>query len=113
MRLEGWASGSLEGEGGDFGGAVEAEGKANCSDASIDVELHSAELVGAFGVDAAQGREDKGAEDGEADLAAVGVAGEHEVDQGAARVGDDDVGEVGRVDHEEDGPLRVGGDAGV
>ncbi len=113
VHLEGWASGYLEGEGRDLGGAVEAEGKAYSSDAAVDVELHAAEPVRAFSVDAAHGRKDEGAEDGKADLAAMGVAGEHEVDQGAARVSDDVVGEVGGVDHEEDRSLRVGGDAGV
>ncbi len=33
----------------------------------------------------------------------MGVAGEHEVDEVAARVGDDGVGVVGFVGHEDDG----------
>ena len=46
--------------------------------------------------------EDKRAEEGKSDLAAVGVAGEHEVDELAAGVCDDGVGVVGLVGHEND-----------
>ncbi len=37
----------------------------------------------------------------------MGVAGEHEVNERAARVGDDVVGIVGFVGHEDDGARRV------
>ena len=55
------------------------------------------------------GREDKRSEEGQADLAAVGVAGEHEIDQW--RLGDEGgrVGVVGLVRHEDDGRSGVGG----
>ena len=66
---------------GEFGGAVEAEGHAYGADAAVDVELHVVEVEEAFDVFFAHGGKDEGAEDGEADLAAVGVAGEHEVDE--------------------------------
>ena len=43
----------------------------------------------------------------------MGVAGEHEVDERAAGVGEDVVGVVGLVGHEEDGAVGVGGDGEV
>ena len=88
---------------GQLGGAVEAEGKAYCADAAIDVELHVAELEEAFHIFLAHGREDERADVGEADLAAVGVAGEHDVDEREAGVEDYFVDVVGLVAHEEDG----------
>ncbi len=68
------------------------------------------EVEGAFDVLLAHGREDQGADDGESNLAAVRVAGEHEVDEGKAGVLDDVVCEVGFVAHEQDGGLRISGD---
>ena len=98
---------------GDLGGAVEAEGKADGAEAAVDVELHVAEAEGAFDVLLAHGREDERAEDGQADLAAVGVAGEHGVDPGEAGMADDVVDEVGLVAHEDDGGAGSVGDGEV
>ena len=98
-----------EGDEGDLGGAVEAEGDADGADAAVDVELHLVEAEEASDVLAAEGWEDKGAEDGEADLAAVGVAGEHKGDEAAAGVADDVVGVVGGVGHEDAGGVGLGG----
>ena len=67
----------------------------------------------AFDVLPPQGREDKCAEEGQADLAAVGVAGEHEVDERSARMQEDVVGVVGLVGHEDDGGVGVGGDSEI
>ena len=106
-------SGGLEGDDGDLRWAVEAEGQAYGADAAVDVELHLVEAEVAFGILLAHGREDERAEEGEADLAAVGVAGEHEVDERAAGVGDDVVGVVGLVGHEDDGAVGFGGDGEV
>lgn len=88
---------------GDLGGAVEANGEADGADASVDVHLHVTEVEEAFDVFFAHGREDERAEDGKANLAAVGVAGEHEIDVGETRVVDDVVDVVGLVTHEDDG----------
>ena len=71
------------------------------------------EAVEAFGVLLAHGRQDERAEEGKPDLAAVGVAGEHQVDEVAARVGDDVVGVVGFVRHEDDGAVGFGGEGEV
>ena len=57
----------------------------------------------------AHGGEDEGADDGQADLAAVGVAGEHEVDEREAGVLDDLIDVVGLVAHEKHGSLGIGG----
>jgi hypothetical protein len=103
-------SGADEGHVSDFGGAVEAEGQADSADAAVDVELHVVKVKGALDVFLAHGREDKGANDGEADLATVGMAGEHEVDEGEAGVFGDLVDIVRLVAHEQDGGLGVGGD---
>jgi len=76
----------------------------------------------AFDVLFAHRWKDEWAEHGETDLAAVGVAGEHEVDVGEAWVLDDRVDEVRLVAHEEhrgvwhgrDGEVEItGGGAGV
>ena len=61
----------------------------------------------------AHGRKDERAVEGHADLPTVGVAGEHEVDELAARMLDDGVGVVGLVDHEDDGAVGLGGDGQV
>lgn len=105
--------GALEGEVGEFGGAVEAEGDADGADASVDVELHVAEFVEAFDVLLAHGRENEGADVGDADLAAMGVAGEHDVDERKAGVLDDVIDVVGLVTHEDDGRAGIGGDGEV
>ena len=103
----------LQGDDCDFGGAVEAEGKADGADAAVDVELHLVEAVEAFGVLLAHGWEDERAEEGEPDLAAVRVAGEHDVDERTARVVYDMVGEVGFVRHEENGAVGFRGNSQV
>ncbi len=103
----------LEGDDCDFGGAVETEGKAHGADAAVDVELHPVEAIEAFGVLLAHGREDERAEEGEPDLAAMGVTGKHEVDERTARVGEDLVGVVGLVRHEKDGTVWFGGNGQV
>ncbi len=97
----------------DLGRAVEAEGKADSADAAVDVELHVAEAEVALDVLLTHWRKDERAEEGQADLAAVGVAGEHEVDERAARMLDDGVGVVGFVSHEDDGAVGFGGDGEV
>ncbi|MCU1252795.1 MAG: hypothetical protein JWQ49_5824 [Edaphobacter sp.] len=63
------------------------------------------EAVKAFRVLLAHGREDERTEEGQPDLAAMRVAGKHEVDERTARVGEDLVGEVGLVRHEQDGTV--------
>jgi len=71
------------------------------------------EAVEPFGVLLAHGRQDEGTDEGEPDLAAVGVAGEHDVDEGAAGVGENFVGVVRLVRHEDDGTVGFGGDGEV
>jgi len=105
--------GGLEGDDRDFGGAVEAEGQAYGADAAVDVELHLVETVVAFGILQAHGREDERAEEGEYDLTAMGVAGKHQIDERTAGMGDDLVGVVGFVCHEEDGAVGFGGDGEI
>ena len=103
----------MQGEERDFGGAVEADGETYCADASVDVQLQVIEAVEAFDILLAPGWEDDGAEQGEADLASVGVAGEHEVDDVTAGMEDDLVGVVGGVAHEQDGAVWAGGNGVV
>jgi hypothetical protein len=106
----------LEGQDGDLRWAVEAEGKAHGADAAIDVELHLIELVGTLGIFFAHGGQNKRSQEGEPDLAAVGVAGEHEVDEGSARVLDDGIGVIGLMGEQDhrgvgfgwDGEIEVG-----
>ncbi len=71
------------------------------------------EAVEAFGVLLSPRREDERAEEGQLDLAAMGVTAKHEVDERTARVGDDVVGIVGRVCHEEDGTVGFWGNGQI
>ena len=100
-------------EEGDFRGAIEPDGKADGSDAAIDVKLHAAKMEETFNVLPSAVREDDWADEGEADLASVGVAGQHEVDQMAARVGEYVIGEVGGVAHEQDRAIGFPGNGEV
>ena len=102
-------SGGLEGGYGDFGRAVEAEGNAYGADAAVDVELGRAEQVMAFRIEPAEGRERERAKAGDADLTAVGVAGEDKIHVAAAVVGDDVVGVVGLMGHQEYGCVGISG----
>jgi hypothetical protein len=106
-------SGGVEGDDCDFGGTVEAEGKAHGADAAVDVELHLFKAVEAFGVFFAHRGQDEGAEEWEANLASVGVTCEHQVDERTARMGGDVVGVVGFVGHEEDGAVGLFGDGEI
>src|SRR5882757_3417165 len=45
-----WDSGRVQGDDGDLGGTVEAEGEAHGADAAVDVKLHPVEAIEAFGV---------------------------------------------------------------
>ncbi len=69
------------------------------------------ELEAAHDVLLSHGRQDQRAIEGNPNLSAVGVAGEHQVDEISARMLDDMIGIVGLVDHEDDravGVLRDG-----
>lgn len=103
----------MQGDDGDLGWAVEAEGNAYGADAAVDIELHPFQLEEALGVPFAHRRKDEGGEEGQADLAAVGVACEHDVDERAARVLEDGVGVVGFVRHEDDGAVGLRGNGEV
>ncbi len=59
------------------------------------------------------GWEDERSADGEANLASVGVACEHEVDERAAWVLEDGFYVVGLVRHEDDGAVGLGWDGEV
>jgi len=101
-------SGGLQGDDRDFGGAVEAEGQTYRANAAVDVELHLVEAVVTLGVLQTHGRQDERAQEGKPDLTTVGVTGEHEVDEMAARMLDDVVSEVGLVRHEKDWTVGFG-----
>ena len=68
--------------------AVEAEGNAHGADAAVDVELHAGRSGRGPRRTSCPWGEDERADEGEADLAAVGVAGEHQVDERAAGMGE-------------------------
>jgi len=61
----------------------------------------------AFGILQAHWRQDEWPKEGEPDLTAVRVAGEHEIDERAAGVGANLVGVVWRVRHQENGTVGV------
>jgi hypothetical protein len=107
--------GGVEGDGGDLGGAVEADGEADRAEAAVDVELRFAvgETEEAFDVLFAHGGEAEWREEGETDLSAVGVAGEDEIGAAGAGVTQDGVGEVGLVAHDDERAVELGGDGAV
>jgi hypothetical protein len=107
------ASGGVERQDCDLGGAVEAKWEANSAEAAVDVELHLVETVVALGVLDAHGGEDEWAEEGKSDLTAVRVAGEHEIDERAAGMGHNGVGIVRLMSHEDDGTVRFGWDSEI
>jgi hypothetical protein len=61
-------------------GAVETERHTDRADAATDIKLHVSELELALDILPSHKREDKRANSGQADLTAVGVSGEHQVD---------------------------------
>ena len=70
-------------------------------------------MVVAFGVELGHGGQDEWAEEGEADLASVGVTGEDEVDEWGAGVFQDIFYVVWLVGHEDDGAVGADGDGEV
>src|SRR5690348_8796116 len=82
--------------------AVETEGETNGADPPIDIKLHAPEAEVTLDIFLAQGRKYQGAVKRNADLAAVGVAGEHKIDGLRPRMLDDDVRVVGLVNHKDD-----------
>ncbi len=103
----------MKGEQRDFRGAIEAEGQAHGTDSAIDVELHAFQLVEAFGIDSAHGRQDERSEEGKLNLPAVRVSGEHQVDKATSGMDGDLVGVVGFVCHEEHGAIGFGWDGEI
>jgi hypothetical protein len=103
----------LKGENGDLRWTVEPEGKAYGAYATVDVHLHLIELIWAFGIFFAHGRQDERAEKREPDLTAVGVACEQEIDEMSAGMCDDVVGVVGLMGEKDYGGVWVGGDGEV
>ena len=71
------------------------------------------EVEEAFDVLLAHGGEDERSDVGKANLAAVGVAGEHEVDERKSGVEDDLFDVIGLVAHEDDWGVGAGGDGEV
>ncbi len=105
-------SGPLQRDFRDLRWAVETERKTDGSDAAIDVELHVRKAEQAGDVLFAHRGKDQRTDQGQAHLAAVGVAGEHEVDQRKAGVLAHLVGVVGFVGHQDDRRSGVSRDGG-
>jgi hypothetical protein len=95
---------------GEFGGAEEAEGDAHGAEAGIDVEVDVANAVVAEDVFVTEVGGFDGADEGGADLAAVGVSGELD---GGEVLGGEAIGGVGFVEEEDVGfggvPVAEGG----
>jgi hypothetical protein len=102
--------GGDEGVEGEFGGAEEAEGDAHGAEAGVDMEMDVANAVVAEDVFVTEMGGFDGADEGGADLAAVGVSGE--LDGGEVLSGEV-VGGVGFVEEEDVGfggvPVAEGG----
>ena len=76
---EALSSACAQSEEGDFRWAVETERHADGTDAAIDVQSHAAKLKPALNKSLTHGRKNERADQRQADLAAVGVAAEHQV----------------------------------
>ena len=96
----------MELEEGDFGAAVEADGREDDAEAAVDVHVGVTGMKKAFGIFVAEvGGDYRGAKERESDLSAMGVAGKDEVGTGAFPLF-----EVVGVVHEDEGEGGV--DAG-
>lgn len=93
-------SGRLQGEDRDLGWAVETEGNTYRADAAIDIKLHVVEAEETFGVFFTHRRKHKRAHEGQPNLAAVGVAREHDIDEMAAWMPQNNVSVVGLMSHQ-------------
>ena len=103
----------FQGDHRDFRGAVQAEGKAHCADSAVDVELHSIEAVVPFRIFLPEWRQNERAKKWQTNLASVGVAREHEINEVTAGMGHDGVGVVGLVSHEDDRTVGLRGDCEI
>lgn len=92
--------GGHEGVEGEFGGAEEAEGDGHSAEAGVDVEVDVADAMVPEDVFVAEVRGFDGADEGGADLTAVGVAGEL---NGGEILGGEAVGDVWLVEEDEVG----------
>lgn len=84
-----------------FRRAVEPEGNAYGADPPVDIELHMPELEVAFGVNLPHGWKHQRAQKGQADLTAVSVSGQDQIDQRTSRVPEHGIGVVGFMCHED------------
>ena len=86
----------------EFCGTVKAERHTDCANTAIDIKLHVAELELTSDILPSHGWEDKRPQSGQANLAAMGVPGEHQVDQRKSGMPDDGICVVRFVDHQDD-----------
>ena len=95
------------------GGQLRRKGRPTVPMPRLTYSCMRLKLVEALGVFSAHWGQDHRAKEGEPNLAAVGVAGEHKVDEGTAWVGDDVVGKVRFVGHEKHWAVGFGGDGEI
>ena len=98
---------------GDLRGAIEADGEFYGAEAAVDVELRAVEVEEARRVELAHGGKGERRQEGKANLTAVGVAGEEDIGEHAARMADDGVGEVRFVAHHEEWGVEMRGDGAL
>ncbi len=98
---------------GKFRWAVEPEGQTHRSEAAIDVELHLLKLIGSLNIFFSHWRQDEGADERQADLAAMGVAGEHEINERESRVENHLFHVIRLVAHEQHRRLGIGRNGGI
>ena len=92
---------------GDFGDAVEAEGDADGADAAVDVELRPAYLKASLAKEFPEGGSARGRQAGDADLSAVSVAGEDEIERTSRWDGGRRSRRIGFVGHEDNGGVGL------
>ena len=98
----GWFSGASQRDLGDLGRAVESEGRSNRAEAAIDVELQVLQAEQALNIFLAERGKRHGRNEWKANLSAVGVAAEHELNGWACRMLEHLIDEIGCMAQEDD-----------
>ena len=92
-----------QGDQGDLRRAIEAEGHTDGADAAIDIELQAAKLEPSMDILSAHRGQNQSAEQGQANLTAMGVTAHHQINGLAGRISQQMVGVVRGMAQQDDG----------
>src|SRR5580693_6088362 len=93
----------MEGEEGDFGAAIEAEGNSHAAYAAVHVELRRSQLKNPLNVLAASGRKPQRTDDWQPHLAAMGMAAQNQGNCLTCGVHTQPIDIIRRMAHQDDG----------